>query len=200
MLRLTKLHIDSHRAMYGSYQYGQANSRFLMSSLFWLDTPNIHFIFYLHTTSLINSMQSGFPNLYPYKQTNVETDLYLICVVSFVIFIFAWHFLTYAFLIYCSPLIKASPLIKLFLFMWSKPLIEISPISSTHVSIAMCQICLLSHDAMISHNIEAISLIPFALLSFAWTRLFLWSFNTIIHNLAFISTLCGISSSLLYNP
>jgi len=33
--------------------------------------------------------------------------------------------------------------------------------------IVIYQVCLLSHDAMISHNIEAISLIPFALLSFA---------------------------------
>jgi hypothetical protein len=31
---------------------------------------------------------------------------------------------------------------------------------------------LLSHDATISHNIGVISLIPFALLYFAWTRLF----------------------------
>jgi hypothetical protein len=35
---------------------------------------------------------------------------------------------------------------------------------------------------MISHNIEVISLIPFALLSFAWIRLFSWSSNTTIHN------------------
>ena len=33
---------------------------------------------------------------------------------------------------------------------------------STHVLFACCQTCLLSHDAMISHNIEAISLILFA--------------------------------------
>jgi hypothetical protein len=54
------------------YQYGQANSRFLISYSFWLDIPNIHFNLYLHTSSLINSMQSDFPNLYPYKQTKVE--------------------------------------------------------------------------------------------------------------------------------
>jgi hypothetical protein len=60
------------------HQYGQANSRFLISSLFWLDTLNTHFNIYLHTSSLINSMQSDFLNIYPYKQTNVETDLYLI--------------------------------------------------------------------------------------------------------------------------
>jgi hypothetical protein len=59
-----------------------------------------------------------------------------------------------------------------------------------------CQICLLSHDTVIFHNIEAISLIQFVLLSFSWTILFPWSFNTTIHNLALIWTLCGISSSL----
>jgi hypothetical protein len=58
------------------HQYGQANSRFLKYSSFWLDTPNTHFNLYLHTSSLITLMQGDFPNLYPYKQTNVETDIY----------------------------------------------------------------------------------------------------------------------------
>jgi hypothetical protein len=59
-----------------------------------------------------------------------------------------------------------------------------------------CQICLLSHNTVISHNIEVISLIQFALISFFWTILFEWSSNTTIHNLALIWTLCGISSNL----
>jgi hypothetical protein len=63
----TETYMDQH-------QYGQANSRFLISFSFWLDTPNTHFNIYLHTSSLIKSMQSDFPNLCPYKQTNIETD------------------------------------------------------------------------------------------------------------------------------
>jgi hypothetical protein len=94
------------------HQYGQANSRFLISSSFWLDNPNIHSNFYLHTTSLINSMQSDFPNLYPYKQTNVETDLYPIWVVSLVI----WPLLGISSLMHSwsivQSLIKASPLLS----------------------------------------------------------------------------------------
>jgi hypothetical protein len=55
------------------HQYGHANSWFLISYSFWLDIPNTHFNLYLHTSSLINSMQSDFLNLYSYKQTKVET-------------------------------------------------------------------------------------------------------------------------------
>jgi hypothetical protein len=75
-------HIETYM---DQHQYGQANSRFLISSSFWLNTPNTHFNIYLHTSSLINSMQSDFPNLYRYKQTNMDIDLYPIWVVSFVI-------------------------------------------------------------------------------------------------------------------
>ena len=39
----------------------------------------------LHTSNLIILIQSDFPNLYPYKQTNVENILYLLYIVSFVI-------------------------------------------------------------------------------------------------------------------
>jgi hypothetical protein len=48
---------------------------------------------------------------------------------------------------------------------------ETNPCSSNHVSFAICQIYLISHDSMISHNIEAISSILYELLSFVWTRL-----------------------------
>ena len=86
MLRSIKLQLDSHRLRYmNQHQYGQANSRFLISSSFWLDTPNTHFNLYLHTSSLIILMQSDFLNLYPYKQTNVENILYPLYIVSFVI-------------------------------------------------------------------------------------------------------------------
>ena len=86
MLRSIKLQLDSHRLRYmNQHQYGQANSRFLISYSFWLDTPNTYFNIYLHTSSLIKSMQSDFPNLYLYNETNIETHLYLIWVVSFVI-------------------------------------------------------------------------------------------------------------------
>jgi hypothetical protein len=74
-------------------------------------------------------------------------------------------------------------------------IIETNLKSSTHVPFAICQMCLLSHDAMISHNIEVILLIPFALLSFTWIRLFPWSSNTMTHNFGLL-TLWGISSSL----
>jgi hypothetical protein len=111
MLRSIKLQLDSHRLRYmNQHQYGQTNSWFLISSLFWLDTPNTHFNIYLHTSSLINSMQSDFPNLYPYKQTNIETDLYLVWVVSFVIqSLLGISSLMHSWLILQS-LIKASPL------------------------------------------------------------------------------------------
>jgi hypothetical protein len=122
-------------------------------------------------------MQNDFPNMYPYKQTNVETDLYPIWVESFVI----W------------TLLGISSLMHSFFNPWSKLVhypallihakqatMETNSKSSTHVSFTICQICLFSHDAMISHNIEAILLIPFALLSFAWT--FPWSSNITIYN------------------
>jgi hypothetical protein len=154
------------------HQYGQANSRFLISSSFWLDTPDTYFNIYLHTSSLIKSMQSDFPNLYSYKQTNVENIPYSLYIVSIVI----------------SPLLDISSLMHSWFILqpWSKlvhyptllvhvkqAIVETNPKPSTHVLFVICQICLLSHDAMISHNIGAISLIPFALFSFAWTRLFL---------------------------
>jgi hypothetical protein len=92
------------------HQCGEANSRFLISFSFWLDTPNTHFNLYLHTSSLIKSMQSDFPNLYPYKQTNVENIIYPLYIVSFVIsswldissLMHSWFIL--------QSLIKASPL------------------------------------------------------------------------------------------
>jgi hypothetical protein len=163
------------------HEYGQTNSWFLISSLFFLDTPDTYINIYLHTSSLIKSVQSDFPNLYSYKQTNVENipySLYIVCIVI-------------------SPLLDISSLMHSWFILqpWSKlvhyqtlvvhakqAIIETNPKSSTHVSFAICQICLLPHDTMISHNIEAISLIPFALLSFAWTRLFPWSSNTTTHN------------------
>jgi hypothetical protein len=92
------------------HQYGQVNSRFLISSLFWLDTPIIHFNLYLHTTSLINQMQSDFSKSLFIQANQCRDRLIsnmscLLCHLTF-----AWQFLTYAFLIHCSTLIKASPL------------------------------------------------------------------------------------------
>jgi len=76
------IHIKTYM---NQHQYGQANSWFLISSSFWIDPSNTYFNIYLHTSSLIKAMQSDFLNLYPYKQTNIETDLYPIWVVSFAI-------------------------------------------------------------------------------------------------------------------
>jgi hypothetical protein len=86
MFRSIKLRFDSNRLTYMSqHQYGQVNSRFLIPSSFWLDTRNTYFNIYLHISSLIKSMHSDFSNLYLYKQNNVETILYPLYVVSFVI-------------------------------------------------------------------------------------------------------------------
>jgi hypothetical protein len=151
------------------HQYGQANSWFLISSSFWLDTPNTHFNIYLHTSSLINSMQSDFPNLYPYKQTNIDTDLYPICPLSLnVCLVFLHLCILYSFINPWSRLIHYQTL----LVHTKQAIIETNPKSSTHALFTICQICLLSHDTMMSHNIEAISSILFALLSCSWTRLF----------------------------
>jgi hypothetical protein len=153
------------------HQCGQANSWFLKSSSFWLDTPNTHINLYLHTSSLIILMQSDFPNLYPYKQTNIENIIYPLYIVSSVIsslldifslmhsdsFFNPWSRLVH----YPTLLVHAK-----------QATIVTNPKSSTHVSFTICQKCLLSHDVMIFHNIDSISLIPFVLLSFAWTRLF----------------------------
>ena len=94
------------------HQYGQVNSQFFISSSFWLDIPNTLFNIYLHTSSLIKSMQSDFSNLYPYKQTDIMTILYLLYIVPFVI----WPLLGISLLMHSwfilQPLIKASPLSK----------------------------------------------------------------------------------------
>jgi hypothetical protein len=52
---------------------------------FGLTLPIIHFNLYFHIPSLTISMHSDSPNIYPYKQTNVETMLYPLYIVSFVI-------------------------------------------------------------------------------------------------------------------
>ena len=162
------IHIKTYM---NQHQYGQANSRFLISSSSWLNTPNTHFNIYLHTSSLIKAMQSDFPNLYPYKQTNIETDLYPIWVVSFVI----WPLLGIFSLMHSWFILQ--PWSKLIhyqtLLVHTKQATYIRPF---HVIIS-CIIYRLPnifafpwcHD--IPH-IEAISSTPFALLSFSWTRLF----------------------------
>jgi hypothetical protein len=154
------------------YQYCQVNSRFLISFSFWLHTPDTYFNIYLHTSSLIKSMQSGFPNLYSYKQTNIENIPYSLYIVSIVIsplldifsLMHSWFILQpWSKLVHCPALLVHA----------KQAIIEINPKPLTHVSFVICPICLLSYDAMIFHNIGAISVIPFALLSFAWNRLFL---------------------------
>jgi hypothetical protein len=106
-LSFNLIHIEIYM---NQHQYGQANSRFLKSSSFWLDTSNTHLNIYLHTSNSIKSMQSHFANLYPYKQTKVETILYLIWVVSSVI----WPLLIISSLMHSwfilQHLIKANPL------------------------------------------------------------------------------------------
>ena len=137
--------------------------------------PYISFILawhsYLHISSLIILMQSDFLNPYPYKQTKVETDIYPIWDVSFV----TWPLLDISSLMHSWFILHPwSTLVhnQALLIHVKQATIEIDPNSLAHVSFAICQICLLSHD-MISHNIEDISLILIALLSFARTRLFL---------------------------
>ena len=128
------IHIETYM---NQHQYGQANSWFLVSFSFWLDTSNTHFNIYLHTSSLIKLMHSDFPNLYPYKQTNVETDLYLIWIVSFVI----WPLLDISSLMHpwfiLQSLIKASPLSNSSCSC-KEAITETNPKSSTHVSFAIC--------------------------------------------------------------
>jgi hypothetical protein len=165
------------------HQYGQVNSRYLISYLFWLDIPNTHFNLYFYSSSLINSVQSDFLNLCPYKQTKVETitaktrtsdrrpELLTIagfnyeqCPLSFDLCLVCPHLCTLD--SFSNPWSRKVHCLTL-LVHTKQATIETNSKSSTHVSFAICQICLLSHDAMIFHNIEAISLIPFALLSFA---------------------------------
>jgi hypothetical protein len=146
------------------HQYGQANSLFLISYSFWLVIPNTRFNFYLHTSSLINSMQSDFLNLYPYKQTNIETDLYPIWVVSFVVWtLLGISSLMHSFLNPWSRLVNYPTL----LVHAKQATIGTNPKSSTHVLFSICQICLLSHDAMISHHrnhfIDSICIVVFCL-------------------------------------
>jgi hypothetical protein len=166
----------------------------LLLVYFWLNT----WALYLHTSSLIDSMQSNFLNFYPYKQTKIEivTTKFKTSNRRSELLIFAGFnceqcTLSFDLCLVCPHLC----ILNSFSNPWSRQVhyptllvhakqatIETNLKSSTHVSFAIWQICLLSHDAMISHNIVAISLIPFALLSFAWIRLFPWSSNTTIHN------------------
>jgi hypothetical protein len=166
MLISIKLQFDSHRDIYGSISI--LSSQFMVPYILFILAWHswTYFNIYLYTSSLIKSMQSGFPNLYLYKQTNIENISYSLYIVSIVI----------------SPLLDISSLMHSWFILqpWSKlvhylallvhakqAIIETNPKPSTHVSFVICQICLLSYDAMISHNIGAISLIPFVLLSFA---------------------------------
>jgi hypothetical protein len=137
-------------------------------------------------------MLSDFLNLYLYKQTNVENISYSLYIASIVI----------------SPLLDIFPLMHSWFILqsWSKlvhyqtllvhakqAITETNPKSSTHVSSAICQICLLSHDAMISHNIEVISMHCCLLLELDCLR------NLPIQQYTiwpFVSTLCGIPSRL----
>jgi hypothetical protein len=143
-------------------------------------------------------MQSDFLNLYPYKQNKVETVTVKTSTFDRrpKLLTFTWFNCEQCPLSFDHCLV--SPLLctlDSFSNPWSRKAhyltllvhakqvtIETNSKSSTHVSFDIYQICLLSYDAMISYNIEVISLIPFALLSFAWTILFSWSSNTTIHN------------------
>ena len=57
------------------HQYGQAIHGSLYLLYFGL-TLNTHLNIYLHNSGLIKLIPCDLPNLYPYKQTIVETDLY----------------------------------------------------------------------------------------------------------------------------
>ena len=143
------IHIKTYM---NQHQYGQANSWF-MSFSFWLDTPNTHFNIYLHTSSLIKAMQSDFSYLYPYKQTNIENILCPLYIVSFVISLLLNISHLYTLDSLFNPWSKLV-LYPTLLVHAKQAIIETNPKSSTHVSFAICQICLLSHDATISHNIS----------------------------------------------
>jgi hypothetical protein len=110
MLRSIKLYFDSHRNIWININMVKPIHDFLYPLHFWLDTPNTYFNIYLHTSSLIDSMQSDFLNLYPYKQTNIDTDLYPIWVVSFVIKPFLGISSLMHFWLIHQSLIKANPL------------------------------------------------------------------------------------------
>jgi ABC-type transport system involved in Fe-S cluster assembly fused permease/ATPase subunit len=89
------------------HQYDQANSRFLISFLYWLDISNIVFNIYLYISSLIKSMQFFFKYLtIQANQCRDQLISNMICVLCHLTF--AWHSLTYAFLIHLSTLIKAN--------------------------------------------------------------------------------------------
>jgi hypothetical protein len=171
-----KTYMDQH-------QYGQANSRFLKSSSFWLDTPNTHINLYIHTSSLIILMQSDFLNLYPYKQTKVETITVKIrtsdrrpelltfagfnleqCPLSFDLCLVCPHLCTldsfsnpWWRLVHCPTLLIHA----------KQATIETNSKSSTHVLFFIWQISFLSHDAMISHHrshfIDSICIVVFCL-------------------------------------
>jgi hypothetical protein len=100
-------HIETYM---NQYQYCQANSWFLISSLFWLDTSDTYFNIYLHTSSFdqINAKwfsKSLFIQANQYREYPIFIIHCLHCHFSF-----TWHFLIYALLIHSSTLIKASPL------------------------------------------------------------------------------------------
>ena len=152
------IHIETYM---NQHQYDQANSRFLIFSSFWLDTPNTHFNLYLHTSSLIILMQSDFLNLYPYMQTDVENTLYPLYIVSFVI----------------------SPLLDIFSLMHSwfilQSLIKASPLSNSFCS------CKASHYRDQSKIINS-CLICHMLNMLA----FIWCYDISQHKSHFIDSIC----------
>lgn len=87
-----------------------------------------------------------------YGSTSIWSSQFTI---PYILFILAWH--------------------STLLVHVKQAIIETKPISSTHVSFVISQTYLLSHDAMISHNIYAISLISLHCC-------LPWSSNTTIHN------------------
>jgi len=109
-MRSIKLQYDSHRDIYGSASIWSSQFMviYILSILAWHSILTSIFIVILLAWS--KRLQSDLPNLYPYKQNNhrdllVSNMSYILCLLTF-----AWHFLTYAFLIHSSTLIKASSL------------------------------------------------------------------------------------------
>jgi len=141
-------HIETYM---DQHQYGQANSWFLKSSSFWLDTQyslqslssyfnhcKVIYQIFIHTSKLM------WRSIYiQYESCPLSFDL---CLLFPHLYIFDSFFNPWSKIVHYQTLLVHE----------KQAIVETNPRTSTHVSFAICQICLLSHDAMISYNIEAI--------------------------------------------
>jgi hypothetical protein len=81
---------------------------------------------------------------------------------------FLWNFLTYALLIHFFQYLVKTSSYRTLLVHAKRATIGTNMKLLTHVSCVVYQMCLLSHEVMVSHNIETVSLILSMPLSFAW--------------------------------